>query len=74
MPETNYSDDAAAVFAVAILGPYFVGAVIWLSYRAYQHVYNKPKYPKVSGSWLDDVVAICFGRVHASSLFVPRSP
>lgn len=50
MPAPEMNDDAAAFFAVAILGPYFFGAVIYLSYAVYSHKYNRPVYPKVNAT------------------------
>lgn len=67
MPPPQYSDDAAAVFAVALLGPYLIGAVIYLAYRSYQHFYVKPKYPKVRHFvWCD--VADLFGPIVRAAL------
>ena len=48
MPQgPEYSDDAALVFAVALLFPYAVGAGVFIAYRVYKHFYGKPAYPKV---------------------------
>ena len=52
----NYDDSASHFFALAVIGPYAVGAGIYLAVKTYGHFTRKPKYPEVRWS-NDDVVA-----------------
>ena len=57
----NYDDNASAFFAVAVIGPYALGAGIYLAVKTMGHFTRKPKYPEVRPPCLKrDVLWFCF--------------
>ncbi len=44
----EYDDSASLFFALAVIGPYSVGAGIYLLVKIYSHFTRMPKYPQVS--------------------------
>ncbi len=47
----DYDENASHFFALAIIGPYAVGAGLYLAVKTYGHFTRKQKYPAVGQAW-----------------------